>query len=120
MKIALVHNFYQQPGGEDQFFYREGDLLESRGHTVVRYTRHNDDLRGRSRLHMAADSVWNSSEYRWPLLSAPRCWFRSLFCLGRGTGNGSTISLRPSLITEHHFVSSLNDLARGASPSCRT
>jgi glycosyltransferase involved in cell wall biosynthesis len=64
MKIALVHNFYQQPGGEDQFFYREGDLLESRGHTVVRYTRHNDDLRGRSRLHMAADSVWNSSEYR--------------------------------------------------------
>src|SRR5208283_833712 len=29
------------------------------------------------------------------------------------------ISLRPSLITEHHSVSSLNDLAREASPSSR-
>ncbi len=29
------------------------------------------------------------------------------------------ISLRPSLITEHHSVSSLNDLAREASPCSR-
>jgi hypothetical protein len=29
------------------------------------------------------------------------------------------ISLRPSLITEHHSVSSLNDLAREASPISR-
>jgi hypothetical protein len=38
--------------------------------------------------------------------------FRSLLCLGGGTGNAPYISLRPPLITEHHFVSSLNDLAR--------
>jgi hypothetical protein len=33
--------------------------------------------------------------------------------------NGPMISLRPSLITAHHSVSSLNDLAREASPSSR-
>ena len=38
--------------------------------------------------------------------------FRSLLSLGGGTGNAPLISLRPSLITEHHFVSTLNDLAR--------
>ena len=37
--------------------------------------------------------------------------FRSLLALGGGTGNAPLISLRPSLITEHHFVSTLNDLA---------
>ncbi len=39
--------------------------------------------------------------------------------LGGGTGNGPMISLRPSLITEHHSVSSLKDLAREASPCSR-
>ncbi len=36
--------------------------------------------------------------------------------LGGGTGNALLISLRPSLITEHHFVSTLNDLARNLAP----
>jgi hypothetical protein len=38
--------------------------------------------------------------------------FRSLLSLGGGTGNAPLISLRPSLITDHHFVSTLNDLAK--------
>jgi hypothetical protein len=37
--------------------------------------------------------------------------FHSLLSLGGGTGNAPMISLRPSLIMEHHFVSTLNDLA---------
>jgi len=32
MRILLVHNHYQQPGGEDQVFAAEGKLLESFGH----------------------------------------------------------------------------------------
>jgi hypothetical protein len=47
-----------------------------------------------------AASLWSSSS------------FRSLLSLGRGTGNGPSISLSPSLFTEHHFVSNLNDLAK--------
>ena len=53
------------------------------------------------------------TEYRWPLLFCPGSSFRSLLSLGDGMGNGPMISLRPSLITEHHSVSNLNDPARG-------
>ena len=42
--------------------------------------------------------------------------FRSQPSLGGGTGNAPLISLRPSLITEHHFVSTLNDLAPNLAP----
>ena len=59
MKILLVHEHYRRPGGEDQVFADEGWLLESRGHGVVRHTRHNDALDGTDRLRAAADTVWN-------------------------------------------------------------
>ena len=42
--------------------------------------------------------------------------FRSLLSLGGGTGNAPLISLRPSLITDHHLVSTLNDLAPNRAP----
>src|SRR5947209_20562834 len=47
-----------------------------------------------------------------------RSSFRSLLSLDGGTGNEPLISLRPSLITEHHFESNLNDLAREISRRC--
>jgi len=59
------------------------------------------------------------TEYWWPLLFCPGSSFRSLLSLGGGTGNGPMISLRPSLITEHHSVSSQSDPAREASPCSR-
>lgn len=37
LRVLLVHNYYQQPGGEDQVFRAEADLLERhgrRGHDV--------------------------------------------------------------------------------------
>jgi hypothetical protein len=40
------------------------------------------------------------------LLLYPGSSFRSRISLGAGTGNGPMISLRPSLITAHHSVSS--------------
>jgi hypothetical protein len=42
--------------------------------------------------------------------------FRSLLSLGGGTGNATLISLRPSSITELHFVSTLNDLTPNLAP----
>lgn len=41
---------------------------------------------------------------------------RSLLSLDGGTGNVSLISLRPPLITAHHFVSTINDRAREVGP----
>ena len=34
MRILICHNFYQQPGGEDQVFASEVDLLRKFGHDV--------------------------------------------------------------------------------------
>ena len=43
MRILLVHNFYQQFGGEDQVVVHELERLKEK-HEVVFYSRHNNDL----------------------------------------------------------------------------
>ncbi len=63
MKILLAHNFYQQPGGEDQVFADEAGLLESRGHQVLRYTLHNDSITGMGQLALAARTIWNPTTH---------------------------------------------------------
>ena len=60
MRILLCHNFYQQPGGEDQVFDDEGSLLESRGHEVVRYTLHNDAVKLMGKWELIRKTLWNS------------------------------------------------------------
>jgi glycosyltransferase involved in cell wall biosynthesis len=64
MKILLVHNHYQQRGGEDQVFQDESDLLKHYGHEVLQYTRHNDALKQMGRLAAARRTVWNAQVYR--------------------------------------------------------
>ena len=64
MKILQVHNFYQQPGGEDQVFAAEYDLLRSRGHQVTRYQADNDDIPQLSGLRAAFATHWNGQTYR--------------------------------------------------------
>src|SRR5579872_3692065 len=59
MKILLCHNFYQQPGGEDQVFRDESSLLESRGHAVIRFTRHNDAINQMPSWKVALGTIWN-------------------------------------------------------------
>ena len=56
----LVHNFYQQPGGEDQVFAAEGRLLEERGHVVGRFTMDNDAVETMGKLTVARKTIWNS------------------------------------------------------------
>jgi glycosyltransferase involved in cell wall biosynthesis len=47
LKILLVHNFYGSaaPSGENQVFLEEKALLQSRGHTIIEFTRASDDIR---------------------------------------------------------------------------
>jgi glycosyltransferase involved in cell wall biosynthesis len=59
MKILLVHNAYQQAGGEDVVVCAETALLRSRGHEVLPYRRSNDELRGRPVLLSCMDAVWS-------------------------------------------------------------
>jgi len=64
MKILIAHNFYQQPGGEDQCVAAEAALLKAHGHEVIHYTLHNDSINSLSRFQAAARTIWNRSAYR--------------------------------------------------------
>jgi glycosyltransferase involved in cell wall biosynthesis len=59
MKILSVHNSYQTPGGEDQVFAAEAELLRSRGHQVVLYHTSNEQVKGKSPLVLLDNTIWN-------------------------------------------------------------
>jgi glycosyltransferase involved in cell wall biosynthesis len=59
MKILSVHNSYQLPGGEDQVFAQEADLLRSHGHQVLLYQASNEQVRGKNGLVLLRDTIWN-------------------------------------------------------------
>jgi glycosyltransferase involved in cell wall biosynthesis len=63
MKILMVHNHYQQAGGEDRVFQEEAALLEAHGHEVTRYRLHNDQVAAMSRAALAKNTLWNDSVY---------------------------------------------------------
>lgn len=64
MHILQVHNFYQQPGGEDIVLANEEKLLTRKGHQVVQYVLHNDAIPEMSKIHVAIDTFWNNNAYR--------------------------------------------------------
>ncbi|HLJ96404.1 MAG TPA: glycosyltransferase family 4 protein [Gemmataceae bacterium] len=63
MKVLVVHNFYKQPGGEDQCVADELALLKARGHEVIPYSVHNDSIDGMGRLNLAARTIWSRTAY---------------------------------------------------------
>lgn len=66
-KVLMVHNYYQIPGGEDTVVANEKKLLEEHGHRVVLYTRHNNELKGMSKLQKLAlpfTTIFNPRTYR--------------------------------------------------------
>ena len=64
MKILLVHNSYQQTGGEDLVVADETRLLEARGHEVVPYRVHNDQVNVLSKLTVGGRTIWSQPAYR--------------------------------------------------------
>jgi glycosyltransferase involved in cell wall biosynthesis len=67
VKVLVVHNYYQQPGGEDATCEQECRLLERAGHQVVFHRRSNKEieaLTGWRRLQLSADTIWNQRSRR--------------------------------------------------------
>ena len=67
MKILIVHNSYQQPGGEDVVFEQERRLLERAGHQVRTFTRSNwevDAYTGLRQFSLAKRTLWASDTRR--------------------------------------------------------
>jgi glycosyltransferase involved in cell wall biosynthesis len=62
MRVLLVHNYYQQAGGEDQVFRAEEALLRAHGHAVKTYTVSNNEIDARPRAQVAAETLWNRRE----------------------------------------------------------
>jgi len=67
LKILLVHNSYQDPGGEDVVFQKEKSLLQAAGHEVLEYRRYNDEIKVYSlvrRLSLIGRTVWAPDSHR--------------------------------------------------------
>jgi len=58
MRILVVHNYYQQAGGEDEVFRAEVALLREHGHDVSTLTTENGAVHGLRSLVAARDAVW--------------------------------------------------------------
>jgi glycosyltransferase involved in cell wall biosynthesis len=62
-RVLIVHNRYQQRGGEDEVFAAEQHLLQSRNHVVEQYVAHNDSITDGGRLRLTKNTIWNSTVY---------------------------------------------------------
>ena len=63
-KLLLIHNRYQQAGGEDAVFAAEAAILQQYGHKVVEYTEDNRRINGMSRIAVATRTIWSRSSYQ--------------------------------------------------------
>ena len=64
LRVLLVHNRYQQRGGEDEVVDAEHALLLRHGHAVERLERHNDEINDLPRLRVLLDSGWSTRTRR--------------------------------------------------------
>ncbi|MGA2631175.1 MAG: glycosyltransferase [Terriglobia bacterium] len=67
MKLLLIHNQYQQPGGEDVVFQAERAMLTAARHRVIPFVVHNDSIQASSaweRVKLSAQTVWSRESYR--------------------------------------------------------
>lgn len=64
MKILMVHNYYgsENPSGENLAFDEERNMLRNRGHNVLEFTRHSDEIRSQGAWGLvkgALSTPWN-------------------------------------------------------------
>jgi glycosyltransferase involved in cell wall biosynthesis len=63
MNILVAHNFYKQPGGEDQCMAAEVAMLKAHGHEVTQYCLRNDSIDAMSSLDVATRTVWSGPAF---------------------------------------------------------
>jgi exopolysaccharide biosynthesis WecB/TagA/CpsF family protein len=67
MKVLVIHNEYQNRGGEDCVVDAESRLLAAAGHSVVHYRRTNDEIGASSLIQkaaLAANTIWSRDSNR--------------------------------------------------------
>lgn len=63
MKVLLIHNRYQQPGGEDSVLENEVRLLKEFGNRVEVIEFHNDEMVHVSAISRLRKLLWNQNSY---------------------------------------------------------
>ncbi|MGH9630260.1 MAG: glycosyltransferase family 4 protein [Bryobacteraceae bacterium] len=64
MTILSVFNYYKNRGGEEEVYKSESALLESKGHTVVHYTKHNNETDNMNLVELGVSALWNQRSYQ--------------------------------------------------------
>jgi glycosyltransferase involved in cell wall biosynthesis len=64
MNILVSHEFYKQPGGEDQCVATEIAMLRAHGHQVTEYFLRNEAIDSMSRLRVASRTIWSGTAFR--------------------------------------------------------
>lgn len=66
MRILIAHNYAQNRGGADEAAEQEATLLRRKGHQVLLYTRHNDDINHFSTIRKSLlffEPTWSPKTY---------------------------------------------------------
>ncbi|MGH8511609.1 MAG: glycosyltransferase family 4 protein [Gammaproteobacteria bacterium] len=63
-RVLIVHSAYQHRGGEESVVEAEIALLESHGHEVETYFRHNDDIASSSGMAVVGQALWSARTTR--------------------------------------------------------
>jgi glycosyltransferase involved in cell wall biosynthesis len=67
LKVLLLHNRYQHPGGEDVVFRAEEAMLTAARHRVLPFVVNNDSIHADGtwqRVKLSAQTVWSRESYR--------------------------------------------------------
>jgi len=67
LKVLLIHNYYQQSGGEDQVVQNEIDMLRNKGHIVELFKMSNDKLNNLNileKMGLFINTIWSVSSYK--------------------------------------------------------
>ncbi|MGG1940761.1 glycosyltransferase family 4 protein [Paenibacillus polymyxa] len=66
-KVLIIHNFYQQSGGEDKVVEQESAMLRSSGIETEHYYVHNDSIQSKGLANMAklaVEAAWSFPEFK--------------------------------------------------------
>jgi glycosyltransferase involved in cell wall biosynthesis len=61
--VVVVHNYYQQSGGEDQVVRAEVGLLRAHGHETIVFSLDNSTIDGMGRVPLTRTTFWNGAVY---------------------------------------------------------
>ena len=64
MNVLLIHNYYQNPGGEDKVFKNEYNLLKSNNVNVSKFIVNNNEIELNNKFMVGINSIWSFYYYK--------------------------------------------------------